>query len=161
MKEATAGNESHLDRNLNLQEVNAVAVVAEFLNRSDDNFRLDASVFQTLLMALQIVAEELEDERNVVGAALVSNTLSESAFHVVDFGRIERRVVQEHLDAVGAGFLHTAHRPAIVENRQARGRSVVTGLLIGKQQACSISVLRRWESIFWIKQNGRCMDGQS
>ena len=50
--------------------------------------------------------------------------------------RIERRVVQQDLDAVGAGFLQPADGPVVEQIRQPAGPGlVVAGLLVGQQQA--------------------------
>ena len=63
-----------------------------------------------------VIAEQLKDEGNVIGTALVADALSESALEVVDLRRIEGRVVEQNFDAIGTGFLDAAHGPMIIED---------------------------------------------
>ncbi len=72
--------------------------------------------------ALGVVADELEEERDVVGAALVADALDPGVLEVVDLGLLERRVVEQDLDAVGAGFLQAADAPDVEQVGQAAGR---------------------------------------
>ena len=76
--------------------------------------------------------------------------------------RIERRVVEQDLDAVGAGFLQPAHRPVVEQVGQPPGaRLVVAGLLVGQQQPGILRpALAGREAPFRIEQDRARVLGQ-
>ena len=78
---------------------------------------------------------------------------------VIDVLGIERRVVEQDLDAVGAGFLQAADRPVIEQVGQAAGAGlVVAGLLIGEQQAGVLgAALGGGQSPLGVEQDGAGM----
>ena len=87
------------------------------------------------------VADELEEEGDVVGDAFIGDALDPGLLVVVDFGFLVRRVVQEDLDAVGAGFLEAANAPQVEQIGEAAGKGgVVAGLFIGEEQAFAVTV---------------------
>ena len=89
-----------------------------------------------------VVADELAEEGDVVGAALVADALDEGVLDVVDVGLVEGGVVEEDLDAVGAGFDEAADAPEVEEvGEAAGGGGVVAGLLVGEQEALAVAVL--------------------
>jgi hypothetical protein len=63
-----------------------------------------------LVFAVDGVTDELEEEGDVVGAALVADALGPGVLVVVDVRLFVGRVVEEDLDAVGAGFLRDGGR---------------------------------------------------
>ena len=76
-------------------------------------------------------------------------------------GLLIGRVVEQDLDAVGAGFLQAADRPHIEQIGQPTGGcGIVAGLLVGQQQASVVAVLRRFEPILGVEQDGRGMTRQ-
>ena len=86
-----AGDELHVDGHLNLEDVDAVDGLGELLHGAGDDGGLLARVFDGLFVAaLGVVADELAEEGNVVGAALSADALDEGVLHVVDLG-LDRR----------------------------------------------------------------------
>jgi len=53
----------------------------------------------------------IKEEWNVVTAAFVSDTFYPGMLFVVDVFGVERTVVQQNLQAIGARFFQPAHRP--------------------------------------------------
>ena len=98
-------DELHVDRHFDFQHVDAVLVLGEFGHGCLHDLRLLLRELQALLVRAFFVADEFEEEGNVVGAALVAKALDPGMLEVVDLLGIERRVVEQDLDAVGAGFL--------------------------------------------------------
>ena len=70
-----AFDELHVHRHFDLQHVDAVAVFAELAHALGDDLRLLLGVLEALLVGAFFVADELEEERDVVGAALVADAL--------------------------------------------------------------------------------------
>ena len=70
--------------------------------------------------------------------------------------RIERRVVEQNLDAVGARSDQTADGPDVEQIGQAAGASVVVAaVFIGEQQAGILRArLRGGKAVLGIEQNG-------
>ena len=85
-----AFDELHVHRHFDLQHVDAVAVFAELAHALGDDLRLLLGVLEALFVGAFFVADELEEERNVVGAALVADALDPGVLLVVDVFGIER-----------------------------------------------------------------------
>ena len=101
------------------------------------------------------VADELEEEGDVVGDALVADALDPGLLEVVDVRFFKGGVVEKDFDAVGSSFLETADAPDIEEIRQsARRGGVVAGLLVGEEQALTVAVFRGWKAVFGVEQDG-------
>src|SRR6185437_8658379 len=108
-----------------------------------------------LVAAIGIVADELEEEGNVMSKALIPDALDPGLLEIVDRGLLKGGVLEQHLDAVGSGFLEAAYAPHIEEVRQAAGSlSVVASLLIGQEETLAIAVLRGRETELGIEQDG-------
>ncbi len=76
-------------------------------------------------------------------------------------GLLERRVVEQDLDAVGAGFLEAANAPDVEQVGQAAGGlRVVAGLLVGEQQAGVVAQLGGGQAELGIEQNRRGVAGE-
>ena len=101
------GDERHLDGDLDLEYVDGVASLAELGHGAGDDLGLDLRVGERLLVAaVGVVADEFEEEGDVMGEALVADALDPGLLEVApmwDF--LEGGVVEEDLDAIGSGFL--------------------------------------------------------
>ena len=137
-----AFDEFHHDGDFDLEHVDAVAGLAELGHGAGDDVGLLLGVGDGLLVAaVGVVADELEEEGDVVGEALVADALDPGLLEVVDVGLLEGGVVEEDLDAVGAGFLEAADAPDVEQVGQAAGGvGVVAGLLVGEQEALAVAV---------------------
>src|ERR1700751_744632 len=137
-----AGDEFHLDGNFNLEHIDAVLLLAELGHGAGDDVGLGLGVGDGLLVAaLVVIADELEEERDVVGAALVTDALDKGVLAIVDVGLLHRGVEEEDLDTVGAGFLEAADRPVVEQiGEAAGGGGVVAALLIGEQEALAVAM---------------------
>ncbi len=156
MKALGAFDELHLDGDFDLEDVDVVARLAELGHGAGDDGGLLEGVGEGLLVAaLGVVADELEEEGDVVGEALVADALDPGVLEVVDGGVLEGRVVEQDLDAVGAGFLEAADAPDVEEVGQAAGGvGVVAGLLVGEQEALAVAVLGGGEAVLGVEQDG-------
>ncbi len=99
----------HVDRHFDFHDVDAVAILRELLHGADDDLRLFLRVLEPLLVGALFVADELEEERDVVCAALVADSLDPGVLVIVNRLRLERRVVEQDFQAVGSRFLQPAH----------------------------------------------------
>ena len=79
-----AFDELHVDRHLDLHDVDAVAVLGELGHAAGDDLRLLLRELEALLVGALFIADELEEERDVVGAALVADALDPRVLLVVD-----------------------------------------------------------------------------
>ena len=151
-----AGNKLHLHWHLNLQNVHVVLGLTELLHRPGDNLRLAFGVRQALLiLPVNVVADELEEEGNVVGAALVADALDKGMFHIVDVAGLKWAVVEQDLDAVRTGFLQAANRPVVEQiGKSASFRRIVAGLFIGKQKTFAVPLLCRGQAELRVQQDG-------
>ncbi len=138
-----AFDEGHLDGDFDFEDVDVVAGLAELGHGAGDDLGLLHRVGEGLFIAaVGVVADELEEEGDVVGDALVADALDPGVLEIVDCGLFEGGVVEEDLDAVGAGFLEAADAPEVEEVRQAAGGGgVVAGLLVGEEKALAVAVL--------------------
>ena len=152
-------DELHVDGHFDFQHVDAVAVFAEFAHALGDDVRFLLGVLEPFLVRAFFVADELEEERDVVGAALVADALDPGVLLVVDVFRIIRRVVEQNLDAVRARFFQAPRRPVIEQIAQAPGSGlVVAGLFVSQQQAGVLGApLRSRQSPLGIEQDGAGM----
>ena len=87
---------------------------------------------------------------------------TQACFWSLTFFGIERRVVEQNLHAVGAGFFQAARGPVIEQVAEAaRAGLVVAGLFIGEQQAGILgAALGGGQSPLGIEQDGAGMRGQ-
>ena len=73
----------------------------------------------------------------------------------------EGGVVEEDLDAVGAGFLEAADAPDVEQVGQAAGGGgVVAGLLVGEQEALAVAVLGGGQAELGVEQDGGGVFGE-
>src|SRR2546427_33579 len=129
-------DELHIDGHFDFHYINAVTVFGELPHALDDDLRLLFGKVEAFLIYTFFIADELEEKGDVVGAALVTQTLNPGVLLVVDFLAVEWSVVEQDLDAISASFLQTADRPVVEQIRQASRTSlVIPGFLIGEQQA--------------------------
>ncbi len=112
-------------------------------------------VLEALFVRAFLVSDELQEVRDVIGAALVANALDPGMLDIVDVLRIVRRVVEQDLHAIGARFFQAASGPYVEQIGQAAGTGlVVSGLFIGEQQAGVLgAALRGGQSPLGIEQN--------
>src|ERR1700759_3348121 len=152
----SAGDELHLDRDFDLEYIDAVLLLAELGHGAGDDVGLGLGVGDGLFVAaLVVIADELEEEGDVVGAALVTDALDEGVLAVVDLGLLHRRVIEEDLDTVGAGFLEPTDRPVVEQIGEAPGGGgVVAGLLIGEQEALAVAMFGGGKSELGIEEDG-------
>src|SRR3984885_11966597 len=111
----------HIHGNFDLQYVHAIAVFAEFPHALADNLRFLLGVLQTLFVSTFLVSDKLQEVRDVIRPALVTNALNPGMFLVVYFLGIEGRVVEQNLDTVRSGLLQTPRRPVIKQVAQTPG----------------------------------------
>jgi len=158
---AGAFDELHDDGDFDFEDVDAVAVFGELLHDSGDDGGLLAGVGCGLFVGTGfVVADEFEEEGDVVGAALVADALDPGVLELVDFGLVEGGVVEEDLDAVGTGFDESADAPDVEQVRKAAGGGgVVAGLLVGEQEAFAVAVLGGGEAVLGIEEDGRGVVG--
>ena len=90
-----------------------------------------------------------------MGAALVADALDPGVLELVDCGGVEGGVVEQDLDAVGAGFVEAANAPDVEEVGQAAGGGgVVAGLLVGEQKALAVALLGGGKAVLGVEQDG-------
>ena len=77
-------DELHVDRHLDLHHVDAVPILRELGHAAGHDLRLLLRELEALLVGAFFVADELEEERDVVGAALVADPLDPRVLLVVD-----------------------------------------------------------------------------
>src|SRR5208282_3451801 len=152
----------HVDRDFHLHYVDAIAVFGELAHTFDDRLRFLLREVEALLVHAFFVSNELQEERDVIGAAFVAQPLDPSVLLVVSFFWIKRRVVEQNLDAIRARLFQAAHRPMIQQVAQASGSGlVVAGLFIRQQQAGILRApLRSRQSPLGIEQDGAGMGRQ-
>jgi hypothetical protein len=157
-----AFDEGHLDGNFDFEDVDVVAGFAELGHGAGDDFGFQFGVGEGLFIAaVDCVADELEEEGDVVGDALVADALDPGLLEVVDVGFFEGGVVEEDLDAVGSGFLETANAPDVEEVWQAAGGGgVVAGLLVGEEEALAVALLGGGEAELGVEEDGGGVFGE-
>src|SRR6202034_2513085 len=107
-----------------------------------------------LCLPVDAGADQLEEEGDVMRDALIGDALDPGLLVVVDAGLFVGRVVEEDLDAVGAGFLEAADAPEVKQIGEAAGEGgVVAGLLIGEQEAFAVAALGSGEAELGIEQD--------
>src|SRR5450755_1542707 len=158
-----ACNELHVNRHFDLENVHAVAVFGEFFHAPGYDQGLLLGVLKALFVGALFIADEFQEERNVVGAALVAQALYPGMLLVVYILGIEWRVVKQNLDAIGAGVFEALRGPMVEQIAQTAGASlVVSRLLIGEQQAGILgAALGGGETPLGIEQNGGGVWGQN
>ncbi len=87
---ARAFDEGHLDGDFDLEDVDVVAGLAELGHGAGDDLGLLLGVLERLFVAaVGVVADELEEEGDVVGEALVADALDPGLLEVVDAALLE------------------------------------------------------------------------
>src|ERR1039458_9962725 len=159
-----AFHELRIDRHFHFHDVHAELRTREHLHALLDDLRFLARKLEALLVAaFRIVAHYFEEERDLVGFALGADTLHEGMLHVVDGGVVERRVVDQDLDGVGAPIHQPLHRNVRQQVGQAaRLGGVVAGKLVGQQQT-GIGGARAsgFQTKIGVQQNGASMRRQN
>ena len=119
-------------------------------------------VFEGLFVAaVGVVADELEEEGDVVVHALGTDALDPGLLEVVDGGSFEGGVVEEDFDAVGSCFLEAADAPEVEEiGEAAGGGGVVSGLLVGEEKAFAVAVLGGGQAKFGVEEDGGGVFGE-
>jgi len=113
-----AFDEGHLDGDLDLEDVDVVAGFAKLGHGAGDNFGFDLGVGEGFFVAaIGSVADELEEEGDIVSNTLVADALDPGLLEIVDGGFFERSVVEEDLDAVGSCLFQAADAPDVEEVR--------------------------------------------
>ena len=126
----------HIDRDLDFQHVHAISIVGELRHALGHDLRFLLGVFEALFVDALLVSHQLEEERDIVSAALVADALYPGMLDVVDLVAIGGRVVKQDLEGVSAGLFQPLHRPVIQQIGQPAGFGlVIAGLFIGEQQA--------------------------
>src|SRR5205807_985031 len=105
----------HVYRDFDFENLDAVSILRELSHAARDHAGLLLREIRSLLVGAFLIADQLEEERNIVRAALVANPLNPRVLALVHLDRIVGRVIQKDLDAIGAGFLEAPHRPVIEE----------------------------------------------
>ncbi len=120
-------------------------------------------VIEALFVGAFLVTHELQEVGDVVGAAFVADALDPGVLDLIDVLGIVGGVVQQDLDAVGAGFFQAARGPYVEQVGQAaRTGLVVSGLFISQQQAGVLgAALGGGESPLGIEQNGGGVRGEN
>ena len=108
-----------VDGDFDLQHIDTVAVLGELSHGVGDDFGLQGGELGAFVFQAFLVANQLEEERDVVGAALVADALGPGLLVVVDLGIVKGRVVEQDLDAIGAGFLEATDGPDVEQIGQA------------------------------------------
>ena len=89
-----------------------------------------------LVAALRVVADEFEEERNVVSFALGANAFNERVLDVVHISRGVRGVIEQNLDGIRAHFLDPLYGQVGEKIGHAvLVRGIVAGFFVGQQQA--------------------------
>ncbi|SRR5258707_15126229 len=98
--------------NFQLEYINTIAWFGKLPCQSPDLLRFRLSESQALLVPDAItVADDLQEERDIIGVALRANTLYEGMFHVVDRQVIVGIIVDQHFDGIRSGFGKSGYRP--------------------------------------------------
>ncbi len=81
----------HLHRDLYLEDIDQVLFLAELSHGTGDDIRLLLGVLDRLLaVAVDVVADEFQEEGDVVGAAFIPDALDESVLAIIDVAGLER-----------------------------------------------------------------------
>ena len=158
----SAFDEGHLDGNLDLEDVDVVVGFAELGHgaRDDLGFLLGVG-YGLFITAFGVVADELEEEGNVVSDALCADSLDPGVLEVVDCGFFVGGVVEEDFDAVSSCGFETLDAPDVKEiGKAAGGGGVVAGLLVGEEEALAVAVLGGGEAELGIEENGGGVFGE-
>ena len=155
-------DEGHFDGDLDLEDVDAVFFLAEFGHGAGDDRGLLFGVRDGFFVAaVGVVADELKEKGDVVGAALVADALDPGVLEVVDGELFEWGVVEEDLDAVGAGFFEAADAPKVEEvGEAAGGGGVVAGFFVGEKEAGGVAMLGRGQAVLGVEQDGGGVAGE-
>ena len=121
-----------------------------------DDVRFLAGKTNSLLVAALFVADELEEKWNVDSNAFRADALDPRMLVLIDRGRVERRVVEQNLDAVRARGYEAADGPDIEKIGQAAGtRVVIAAVFVGEQQTGVLRARKRGgQAVFGIEEDG-------
>jgi hypothetical protein len=159
---AGAFDEGHLDGDLDFKDIDVVTGLAELGHGAGDDIRFDFGVGEGLFIAaVDGVTDELEEEGDVVGDALVADAFDPGLLEVIDVGFFEGGVVEEDFDAVSSGFLEATNAPDVEEiGKTAGGGGVVAGFFVGQQEALTVAVLRGGKAVLGVEQDGGGVFGE-
>src|SRR5204863_5553018 len=145
------------------QHIDAIPIFTKLAHAVRDDVRLLLRVFKTLFVSAFIIADELEEVWDIVGAAFVTNALNPGVLLVIYILGIIWRVIQQNFYAIRAGFLQSLCRPVVEKIAKAtRPSLVIAGLFIGEQQpGISCATFRRRQPPLRIEQNRACMRRQN
>ncbi len=113
--------------------------------------------------AFRVVADEFEEERDLVGFALGADAFDEGVFDVVDLRVVEGRVIDEDFHGVRAHvFFDALDGDVRQEVGQAAGLGViVTAVFVGEQEARVFRArFRGGQTPLGVEKNGACMRSQ-
>src|ERR1700730_6566220 len=148
-------NEAHVHRNSDLEHVNGIPGMAEFFDRASYGLGLYARELWTLFVEFVVITYQLKEKRHVRRQAFRSNMFNPFLLCYIDGIRAKRRVVQKHFDAVRAFLFQSGNRKSIQQSwKPARHCTIITGLLIRKQQSsATVSLRSGGKAVFGIKQD--------
>src|ERR1700730_13811023 len=85
--------ESHVYRDTDLKNIDAIPRLGKFLNSAGYNFRLKNGKFTALLVHFIVIGDQLEKVWHVLRRALFANTLYPIFLQIVDTRCAERRII--------------------------------------------------------------------
>src|SRR6266700_2278056 len=134
---------THVNGNFQLKYINSIAWFGKLPCQSPDLLRFRLSESQALLIPDTItVADDLQEERNIIGVAFRANTLYEGMFHVVDRLLIVGIIVEQHLDSICSSFGQPGYRPCGQQFRLSPfGGCIVARHLICEEQTSALSAV--------------------
>ena len=118
-------HELHVDRNLDFQNIDPIALLAELFHAIKDDLRLLLCVIQALLVCTFLISNKLEEKWDVIGPALIANALHPGMLLVIDVLGIVRRVIEQNFHAIRARLFQPPGRPKIEQIRQAAWTGLV------------------------------------
>src|SRR5207302_9166013 len=100
-----------------------------------DDVRFLLGILEALFVHAFVVSDEFQEIRNIVGAALVANSLDPGMLFVVHVLGIVGGVVEQDLHAISSSIFQSLCRPMIQQVSETSGPSlVITSLFICEQQ---------------------------
>ena len=112
--------------------------------------------FGALLIHTGLVSNDFKKKWDVQTGAFPTNTLHPRALAIHDFRRIREGIVQQDLDAVGAGVKQPAHGPAFQQARNAAGNvGIVAADFVGHQKSRGRGALcSGGQAVFRLEEHG-------
>ena len=106
-------DKTHCDRNLQLENINAITSLRKFLCDLFDLSWLDACKLEALLIWNAItIADNLEEEGDITCLALSAHSFRKGLLLVVHRLFIIRIVVHDDFDGVGSSFSNPSYGPS-------------------------------------------------